>query len=100
MHGCTKSRLELFEGTVGPYPLRATLKDPVLNAKVYTQQAMLALCCPTRLQQHLGSHTKDGRAANPHTSKNAITSCSHAVRGKLDTLVQQSLRTMDVTLQH
>ena len=53
MHGCTKSRLHLFEGIAEPYQIRATLKDPVLNPKVYTQQAMLAHCCPTRLQQHL-----------------------------------------------
>ncbi len=54
MHGCTKSRLQLFAAIAEPYQIRATLKDPVLNAKVYTQQAMLAHCCPTRLQQHLG----------------------------------------------
>jgi hypothetical protein len=54
MHGCTNSRLQLFEGTAEPYQIRATLKDPVLHAKVYTQQAMLAHRCPTRLQQHHG----------------------------------------------
>ena len=54
MHGCTNSRLQLFEGTAEPYQIRATLKDPVLNAKEYTQQAMLAHCCPARLQQNLG----------------------------------------------
>jgi hypothetical protein len=42
MHGCTNSRLHFcFQGTTEPYQIRATLKDPVLNAKVYTQQAML-----------------------------------------------------------
>jgi hypothetical protein len=54
MHGCTNSILQLFEGTAEPYQIRATLKDPVLHAKVYTQQAMLAHRCPTRLQQHHG----------------------------------------------
>ncbi len=55
MHGCTNSRLHIFcQGTAEPYQICATLKDPVLNAKVYTQQAMLAHCCPTRLQQILG----------------------------------------------
>jgi hypothetical protein len=54
MHGCTNSRLHIFcQGTAEPYQICATLKDPVLNAKVCTQQAMLAHCCPTRLQQIL-----------------------------------------------
>jgi hypothetical protein len=28
MHGCTNSRLQLFEGTAEPYQIRAALKDP------------------------------------------------------------------------
>jgi hypothetical protein len=61
MHGCTKSRLQFVEGTAGQYQIRAPLKDPVLNAKVYPQQATSRPALiqrmakmQTRLWQHLG----------------------------------------------